>query len=583
MISHSLEVHPMDKGNIGILPPERKSIEELFAGDSRFTVPRYQRSFSWTADETEELWEDLSNAVERRGEYFLGTVVLHRQDEKTQAIIDGQQRLTCITMLFSAIRNIFRAARDERDVQIALTFLGSKDYSRGAVATAKLSLNKINSEIYSEYVVNSEDLSKVEAKLRDKSLHSSNRLLLDAYKLFLGKVYGEVTKRGTQADDFLVPLIDTLRNKLKLITIPVASDEDANLFFESLNARGKELAISDLVKNRLYLEAGNQVDRTERIWEQMEKDLARRPVPEFIRHYWIAKKTAKDGPNVREKHLYRMVATAIKGKRTEAIALARDLGKSAADYARIFDYSLWPDDSSYDVSFEQSLADLRLFRVTQANPLLLNAIQSFSRSKDIAKIFRVVANFAFRYFVIGNQSPGNLERVSANIAYEIRAKNFKTPQDIADALRAVNSDPAFRADFTLASMEAAKMARYTLAKISNYLAGQSGSEQIADPDAKNVNLEHVFPQDNPSSWRTDFSKGANPSDYIYRIGNLTLLRVKANRDAADKSFAEKKRLALSGSGLKINEFFKGALKWGDKEIELRQEGLAKAALAVWRL
>jgi uncharacterized protein with ParB-like and HNH nuclease domain len=110
---------------IGMSPPELKSIEELFAGDTRFSVPRYQRSFSWTEDETEELWEDLFGAAQRKGEYFLGTVVLHRGDE-TQAIIDGQQRLSCVAMLSSAFRNVFLAARDERAQQIELTFLGSK-------------------------------------------------------------------------------------------------------------------------------------------------------------------------------------------------------------------------------------------------------------------------------------------------------------------------------------------------------------------------------------------------------------------------------------------------------------------------
>lgn len=555
-------------------------------GNSRFEVPRYQRSFSWTSDEAEELWDDLQSATERTGEYFLGTVVLHKQDQKKYSIIDGQQRLTCLTMLFSAIRNVFLAANDNRSTQISLAFLGSKGFERDAQPTPKLTLNYINSEAYLEFVVNSSDLSDVDAKLKDKTLHPSNRLMLEAYKFFLEKIHKGASSKGTKADLFLVPLINTLAAKVKLITIPVVSDEDANLFFESLNARGKELAISDLVKNRLYLESKDQVARAEKLWEQMEKDLLRRPIPEFIRHFWIAKKTAKDSSNVREKHLYRMVTATIRGDKTAALALVKDLSKSASDYARISDFSLWPDDSAYDLSFEQSLSDLRLFRVTQPNPILLNVIQNFPAPKDVARIFRIVANFAFRYFIIGNQSPGNLERVAANIAYEIRAKNFKSPQHIADALRSLNSDPAFRGDFTLKSIEGVKMSRYILAKISNYWtkeSSSSGGEEIANPDAKQVNLEHVYPESNPASWASGFSKGANRSDYIYRLGNLTLLRVKPNRDAADKSFADKKKIALDDSKLKINEFFRPLSTWGDKEIEQRQDALAKMAIQVWKL
>lgn len=113
-----------------------------------------------------------------------------------------------------------------------------------------------------------------------------------------------------------------------------------------------------------------------------------------------------------------------------------------------------------------------------------------------------------------------------------------------------------------------RIARYTLARISNHLARQaspSGGEQITNPDAKQVNLEHVLPQDIPPDWCAAFSSGVNPADYVYRIGNLTLLRVK------------------DASQLKINEFFGGVSKWGDQEIEKRQDVLAKAALEVWKL
>src|SRR5256885_1920873 len=140
-------------------------------------------------------------------------------------------------------------------------------------------------------------------------------------------------------------------------------------FFETLNARGKELAVSDLVKNRLYSEAGEQVTRVQQLWEQMEAELVRRPIPEFLRHFWIVK-----------------------------------------------------------------------------------------------KLFRTVANFSFRYFIIGNQSPGNLERVSNGIAAGIRTGEYATPLKVAEAFRAINADASFRSDFKLAVIPKAraKIARYTL-------------------------------------------------------------------------------------------------------------------------
>ena len=112
---------------------------------------------------------------------------------------------------------------------------------------------------------------------------------------------------------------------------------------------------------------------------------------------------------------------------------------------------------------------------------------------------------------------------------------------------------------------------------------RTGVEHIANPDEKKVNLEHVLPESNPTAWRSAFSASAEPVDYVYRVGNLTLLTTKVNRDAADKSFADKKSIALDGSRIEINEFFKNVSAWGDRQIEQRQDALAKAALEVWKL
>lgn len=572
----------------GILPPDLRSIAQLFTGDVRYKVPKYQRNFAWGPDEIEELWEDLLSAVNRGGDYFLGTFVLHKKGVEPQEIIDGQQRLACISMIFSAIRNVFMTARDDRSEQLFIAFLGAKDFTRDAPVNPKLVLNQINNETYVNFIINSRNLDEIEGAVKDKTLHKSNQLLLHAYLYFLNKISSAVAKKGTDSDDFLVPMIDCLRNSVKLITIPVTSEEDANLFFESLNARGKELAISDLVKNRLYSEAGDQVDRAQQLWEQMEAELARRPIPEFLRHFWIAKKIDAKGSTVREKQLYRMIAQDVKGKRAATLKLLTDLAASARDYAKISDYNLWPDDNVYDTAFEETLSELRLFRVTQCNPILLNAIQHFQTPKDIVKAFKVVANFSFRYFIIGNQSPGNLEKVSNSIAAGIRTGKYPSPKEVADEFRAINPDATFRKDFELAVMPRTRprLARYTLARLTNYISKQSsraGGEQIANPDAKQVTLEHVLPQNPGHVWTTGFSKDADPADYIYRIGNLTLLNVKVNHDASNKSFSEKQRITLNKSSLAINQHFRTLTKWGDQEIEDRQYGLAKIAIEVWKL
>jgi uncharacterized protein with ParB-like and HNH nuclease domain len=572
----------------GILPPELRDIEQLFTGDNRYSVPKYQRSFAWDQDEIQELWEDLTLAMERRSDYFLGTVVLHRKPGKFTEIIDGQQRLACVSMIFCAIRNIFNAARDPRGDRLFTAFLGAKDFTRDAPINPKLVLNNINNDVYVRFILESKNLGDIELALREKGLHESNKLLLRAYRYFLKQLAAEVTARGTDADDYLVPLVDCIRKSVKLITIPVTSEEDANLFFESLNARGKELAISDLVKNRLYSEAKDQVDRAQQLWEKMEAELSRRPIPEYLRHFWIAKKIDEKTGTVREKQLYRMIAKDVKGKRAGTIKLLEDLSVSAIDYARINDYSLWPDDDVYDTSLEECIYELRLFRVTQCNPILLNSIQVFKTPKHIVKAFKILANFSFRYFIIGNQSPGNLERLSNTIAVKIRKGKHAGPKDLAEELRAINPDATFRSDFSLIGFGKArsKIARYTLARINNYLLKRSssaGAQQITNPDARQVTLEHVFPQNMPVEWNRSFGKSVDPKDYLYRLGNMTLLTNRVNRQVADRSFKDKNSQAFGPSKLPLNDYFRILSKWTDEEIGARQEDLAKLALEVWQL
>jgi hypothetical protein len=153
---------------------------------------------------------------------------------------------------------------------------------------------------------------------------------------------------------------------------------------------------------------------------------------------------------------------------------------------------------------------------------------------------------------------------------------------------ALNPDIVFRTDFTVTSLppNRPRMARYILARISNFIfstSSISGGEMVTNPNAKSVTLEHVLPQNFGLPWKSAFSKDVDPSEFVYRIGNLTLLQKKINSEAANKSFKEKRRIALDRSVLPINKMFSTFTTWGDVEIENRQADLAKIALEIWKL
>ena len=580
-----------------ILEPKLTSIRNLLNGNNKFIVPPFQRSFDWEIDQATELWEDILYATEKKSsEYFLGTIVLAKEEHNNFKIIDGQQRLTCISMIFSAICGELEARNDNRYDRIFSEYLGSKGYERDATIIPKLELNQINNETFNKYVIERKPENIINNVLKNK-LHSSNRKLLKVYSFFLNKINEGASKRGVDYDDFIVPIVLCLGDTLKLIEIPVSSEEGAYLIFESVNARGKELAVSDLLKNRLYYESGKEINRAQTLWDKMETELSGNSIPEYIRHFWIARKAQETNLNVREKKLYKEVLQSLPvikdtiGSRTarenETIKLLNELSESATSYASLSDFNLWPTEQEYNSTLEEMLKELEMFRVKQCYPTLLNIIQKFKKPREIVKGFGTIVNFSFRYNVIGKESSGALELIFGKLAYEIRVGKYTSSQDITDYLLAVNSDIAFRTAFTSTTITKRqnKLGRYILAKIENTERQQKGeSLSTIDFEDKRVSLEHILPQNEKVhvDWEAYFSPNVDSINYIYRLGNLTLMDKKSNRLEGDGNFQQKQN-SLKNSDMQIDSYIESATKWGDREIEQRQEHLAKFAVQAWKL
>jgi uncharacterized protein with ParB-like and HNH nuclease domain len=119
--------------------------------DFRYHVPQYQRNFSWTEDEVQQLWNDLVDAIdEDRAEYFLGSIVVHEiREDKLRIVIDGQQRLACLSMILSAIRTVYRENSDDRDQEVFGDYLGVKD-RRTRTVEPRMKLNVLNEPVFQE-------------------------------------------------------------------------------------------------------------------------------------------------------------------------------------------------------------------------------------------------------------------------------------------------------------------------------------------------------------------------------------------------------------------------------------------------
>ena len=225
-----------------------------------FSVPIYQRSYSWEDKQVQDLLNDINSAIENgESEYFLGSVVVTKKGKRFE-IVDGQQRIVTITMIIAAIRDYFIVNNDnERANAIESQYLFFKEL-KTLKLVPKVKLNLIDNQFFLDKVLSN---TSGETSLTEASKHSHSNIE-DAVKL----IKREINKIGDKGDpnEGLISLIDFISERLKVIWVSVADEANAFVIFETLNDRGLSLAITDLLKNYLFGLSGNRIDEIQSNW-----------------------------------------------------------------------------------------------------------------------------------------------------------------------------------------------------------------------------------------------------------------------------------------------------------------------------
>lgn len=541
---------------------DAKSISEVLQGPVTYSVPANQRDFAWkTEDQVDTLWDDLTTALdEGRDEYFLGAIVVRpTAGQNSFEIVDGQQRITALSMIFAAIRTQW--GEDGRSEEVAGLYLGSKD-RRSRETIAKLRLNETNDPVFQAAVLDSQTPPQLAMRVK------TNQLLVAAYQRIRAKL-AEWCAQQASEEDALIAIEDFVAKNANLIVIQVEDESAAFVIFETLNDRGLELAVSDLVKNYLFSQAGASISQFKAAWEFVAQAVGNENLTPFLRHYWLSENDV-----VRERELYRALRETIKGP-TKPKRFLQNLQKAADYYAALAapDHAYWSDVPGQP---QQHIRTLRLLRATQFRPLAL-AVMDGGTEQEVASMLRIVLAVSLRYIVSG-ASANELERTYSNAAVQIRKSGKRNYQSVKDALKSIYiPDDAFIEAFAEYQFSKADIARYVLAELNQCMATDKATG-ISDA----VSLEHIMPRNPSSAWRS-----LPPADeldaWVERVGNLTLLDKGTNRKLGNLDFESKKTQALLPSKLPLNEQVKVAADWTTKEIDLRSKRLAKLAAQIWRL
>jgi uncharacterized protein with ParB-like and HNH nuclease domain len=547
-----------------------ESIGEILRKPVSYKVPANQRDFAWTDEEIDLLWGDLTAALrDGRSEYFLGAIVVspNENDPKVMEIVDGQQRLAALSMIFATIVEAWRANGDDtRAEDVFREFLGAKD-RRTRDLVSKLSLNETNDPIFQSIVLTGRKPTVGEKK----SWPKSNKLLAGAFERLKAKLEMWL---GDQSDkeEALLELEEYLTANTNLIRIEVGDESDAFVIFETLNDRGLELAVSDLVKNYLFSLADTHLDSFKKNWTEISLLVGGENLTSFLRHLWLSEYEV-----VRDKELYRSLRSKIKSKLAARQFLER-IRKVADYYAALMnpEHSYWSD---FSADARKHLDALLLFKVSQFRPLAL-AVMEGGTPDQVTKMLRQMVVVSFRYTIISSLNANELERTYSDAALAVRKNNTRNPQAVFKLLKSVYvDDTRFQEDFAARSFSKPQIARYVLIELNNALE----KDRALGAKGEVVSLEHILPKNPDSNWAKALRSGDDPDEFVELIGNLTLLEKAVNRGIGNKDFATKKSKAYSTSKLAINSDVTAQSNWTWKEILARSKTLAATAESVWKL
>lgn len=551
-----------------------RTISTLFSTNVKYIVPRFQREYSWTKEEISELWYDIIHNLKLEQEkpinleYFIGSLVLIGEDKSSSLlIVDGQQRLTTITIFLSAIVQTFNNI-GQRDLAEGIynTYIEGKDVRNKPFF-------KLENENPKPFL---QEAIQHSTKMDSKPATKEERTLWDSYTFFINKLKKDNLAKeipfwsnlaGGDNENYLC-LLEAIRDQillyLKVIYITVASEDDAYMIFETLNARGKNLTSVDLVKNELFktLNSTHPDDSAKTNWKKVQSNLMSRTnkinIETFFRHYWLSKYNF-----ITESKIYKSFKIESNKKNFQHFDFIKDLVFESDVYIKVSNpvKADCPDQNDHAVFY--SLEALNLFQITQIRTFLLALLIQRNRKlvshSDFCEILLKMENFHFKYSAICALKMNIFEGKYSKTARDLRNSNSKPgSQLVLNQLSQFykEKEPNFelftekfnKLKYTNQLTRDKKLIRYIFKKIEIFLRNTN------ELRVGNITLEHI-----------DSQSTGNPR--MAEIGNLIPLDKALNEDCDNKPFKEKIEI-YQKSDLKLVELF---LKEFQNETEWNED------------
>ena len=556
------------------------SVENLLKG-SFFVIPRFQRPYSWEEDNIDDFWNDIAGT--NVPEYFIGSMVVYKLSKNTLGVVDGQQRLTTIMILLCSLRDAF-SQLEQHDKALGLQ--GFVERTNRDNRTIFVLQTESSFPFFQETILKYGESQLHDAPGKEEdALAKASDIFRKNISNKLNSIDGDSTIKKSKKLQSKLAWLTKLRDailELNIILVTLDSENDAYLIFETLNTRGKDLALSDLVRNlftRLLKPTGD-VDHAKIKWDTVLETIANSSEDlepdNFIVHSWQSRFSA-----VTKAKAYQNIGDVINIE--TAMQHLDDFIFDAECYRRIFEPSFAWDRNESEV--RRSLEAYRLFKLIQPTPAILALVRAYKmkniRLSKLKKTLAAIENFHFGFTAVtSSRSSGGISGMYSSFGR--RLFEASSPNQASQEIRALISklrervpaanefDAAFeQIIYTRTATTHRLLVRYILLRLTKLerLPFTGASEDLT--------IEHLVPQESIGDvW---------PIETVGQIGNLMLVDGDTNENLSTKSFSEKRKI-LEKNGYRLPEEFRRASKLTAKAIERRTKNIAqKAREEIWKV
>ena len=546
-------------------------LSKILDGRRQYIIPIYQRTYRWEKKQCQQFWEDIVKVSENENisGHFIGSIVYieeglyHASDISQLRVIDGQQRLTTILLLLTALGDAIENSKVSNGiskVKIQNSFLFNRDEEE--------------EKRYKLILTQSDKNTLIDILEGKEILENSSSKLVTNYEFFKEQI------KNTNID-----LKSLYHGILKLIIVDISLDsnyDDPQLIFESLNSTGLELSQADLIRNYVLmgLKPQEQNEIYTNYWYKIEENFEHSEGTEHFDRFMRDYLTIKMHDIPKEKEVYSVFKKFFKMENKSV----EELVPNIYHYSKFFTTLAF--EKTNDVDIRQKIHDINSLPVDVAYPFLLQVYFDFDNEtisrEQFLEILDVVESYVFRRQIC--EIPTNsLNKTFAGLYDLIDKENYLTSLKSVlihnETYRRFPNDVEFYTQFQVKNVYNFRSRNYLFRKLENF-----ERKELVNIDE--YTLEHIMPQNDkvPQVWRNELGENWKEihEKFLHRVGNLTLTGY--NSELSDKSFKEKQSIegGFKDSPIRLNLDLTTLENWNEHEIQKRSKILADKILKIWK-